>query len=114
MSSLAWHSPGGKRDATFPGTGTLRYHDWPRLNFPDEPRALGAATLAALRRDVHRERKKTTMSQYRRVCSYKGRQCWNGGIHVDGVDHHLGYFDDGRDAALAYDASAPAGKLDFP
>ncbi len=111
---------GTERDAAIArDRAALHYHDAPRLNFPDEARALGAATLETLRLDVHKERKRKTTSQYRGVCFFKPHGNWAACIRVDHVRHHLGYFDHEHDAALAYDAAvvrygASMWRLNFP
>lgn len=46
-------------------------------------------------------------SGYKGVTWNKWHQKWRAQIAVDGRNqHHLGYFDDPREAALAYDAAA--------
>jgi len=47
-----------------------------------------------------------TSSIYRGVCWNKCNSSWKASIKVKGVNKHLGYFDDMRDAALAYDFAA--------
>ncbi len=73
------------------------------LNFPEEARALGPATIDELRADIHRERKKTTSSQYRGVYRDKRSGCWMACITFKGVVHRLGSHEDEAVAARAYD-----------
>jgi hypothetical protein len=74
-----------------------------RLNFPEEARALGPATLDELRREVHRQRKQSTTSRFRGVYWDKRKKCWVARIMEKGVQYSLGEHDDERAAARAYD-----------
>jgi hypothetical protein len=96
----------------------LHYAPKLRLNFPDEARALGPATIDELRREVHRQRKQSTTSRYRGVYWDKRKKCWIARIMDKGVSYSLGEHDDERVAARAYDAAvlrlgADVRKLNF-
>lgn len=45
-------------------------------------------------------------SGFKGVTWWKRDQCWKAQISAGGVNRHLGYFPNARDAALAYDAAA--------
>lgn len=81
----------------------LYYHEEPRLNFPREARRLGAADLDLLRGRAREAMKRTTRSRYRGVAWHPDRGLWSAAITVDGARHALGYYDDDREAAVAYD-----------
>jgi hypothetical protein len=94
------------------------------LNFPDRPtppeiEQLLDQVLAGIRPPRSRRPKPASLgkSQYRGVYSKRGR--WRAKISVNGNTRHLGYFDNERVAAEAYDRAAirlkgSAARLNFP
>ena len=89
------------------------------LNFPAVSKRLGPADPAELRAECERARKATTTSRYRGVVWNPPSHAWRARIGVNGMQIHLGVFDDEGEAAAAYDAAAlryrgANAKLNFP
>lgn len=67
---------------------------------------LRVATRKQNRYNVGARASKNRTSQYKGVRWMKRRNTWHARIKKDGVEYHLGYFDDERDAARAYNNAA--------
>jgi hypothetical protein len=54
----------------------------------------------------HARKRRNSASPFKGVCWSKSHQRWVARIRAEGIFHHLGYFLDERDAAIAYNHAA--------
>lgn len=56
--------------------------------------------------EMNRKPNQNTTSQFKGVCWDKARRRWRALIYLNGVSKHLGFFNEEKDAALAYNEAA--------
>jgi hypothetical protein len=94
-----WRSP--EQAALAHDRAFLHYYGDPaRINFPERAARLRPADASTLRQEATKKRKSETSSRFIGVSWFKRYKRWKASLELDGVRHHIGYFDNEEQAAV--------------